>query len=78
MDDRNSLKGFQKIFDHLMFGCGQKVHDYDKWLEDNPESENWLNIIEEYMILSTNFQNNPVQWYKEIHKKMVDNQFKTK
>lgn len=78
VDDRNSLKGFRLIFDHLMFGCGQKTYDFDKWLEDNPESENWLNIIEEYMTLSTNFQNNPVQWYKEIHKKMVDNQFKTK
>lgn len=66
------------IINQLIFVYGQKVHDYDKWLTDNPESHNWLDIIDEYMILSSNFQNNPVQWYKGIYQTMVDNQFKTK
>ena len=76
-EERNIPKIFQ-VINQLIFEYGQKNYDYDKWLEDNPESENWLNIIEEYMILSTNFKNNPIQWYKEIQKKMEDNKFKTK
>lgn len=58
---------FQMIINQLIFVYGQKVHDYEKWLEDNPESEKWLDIINEYMVLLTNFQNNPLHSYKEIY-----------
>lgn len=74
-EERNIQKSFQ-VINQLIFVYGQDVYDFDEWLFDNPVSEKWLEIIKKYMVLLKHIESDPLQWYKEIRQKFVDNQFK--
>lgn len=78
IEDRNSLESFHKMRSHLSVEYGRYVYDFDKWLNDNPESDEWFKFIEKSIELTKKFENNPIQWCIEMREKMIDNQFKTK
>jgi len=60
-EERYAIQGYQKLRDNLIYmGC--IAYPYEEWIEQNSESEEWVDLALKAAKLNKEFDKNPEGW----------------
>ena len=76
-EERFSPNLYKNLWNSLI-EIGTHIYPYDRWVEENPESEKWADYIESGLLKENEFNSDPEKWLISFRKKLIYNKIHTK